>query len=402
MWEITSFNKKDFQYFLIQQVRKRLSGSSVISVDEIENIRLSINFALNHASSGQSIAERYEDGIKNLTLTIQETKVLYQKIKTNYQSYGIDSIEDTLSALETFFSTYDLEYSAHVSGASFIDYQLANPVDDIFYQGVDFIKQYLTSLSIENEFILQFPPKQIKELLQIYTQRLKFDYRKDINNLYQIVFIQWLAKRISGSNSSSLVVTKPEAEYVYQHIKKNRLSSDLKQFLDENSYHKKSSQQFMQRITNLDHVTSVYNVLLVEEPKTQELVLHPAMSEANFNAMLERFNTQQNQNSQVNVLLEKLDSPYDLLDFLNQDIVSDAFCKKLAEGIPFELGLGLLLVINQYQEGMLTSWEEVMQVPPDDRIIDTIQHFIQRTSLHQKTIINAAFQQLTIGERDFS
>lgn len=402
MFEVSQFNQAEFQQFLIWKVQQRLSGTSVMPVDEIEGIRLSIQFVLDHAIEGNTIEERFTNGKKVLLEKLQETAILYQQLKDTSYRYGIESITDTLDELGAFFDTYDLDYNATVSGGAFIDYQLTNSVDDQQYQGIDFVQQYLLRLSAENKFIAKIPPNQVQELLQAYRQKLGFDYRKDINNLYQVIFNQWIAKEIAGSPARSLLLTEPEAEFVFSSVRQRKIPKALIQLLNTHPYHQQTFQRFIHRIFSLDEATSIKNVLLLKEKQQPELSLIPSMPENEFIRLLETVNTLNNQQAQVNYLLEQIISPYDLLEFLEQEVISRECCLQLFEKISFELGLGVLLLVNQYQEGMLESWEEVLQIEEEGIAIQGIKRFVQRLTPQQRAIVTATLQQVTIGERDFS
>ncbi|MGG5332703.1 hypothetical protein IGI46_003870 [Enterococcus sp. AZ163] len=349
MFELSYSNDEEFRRFLIHKVQQRLSGTRVMPVDEIQEIRASILFVMDHAEKGNSVVERFNNGKELLTAKLQYTFVLYQQLASDYKNFEIESIKDTLDEIGGFFKSYNLDYSATVSGAGLIDYQLANPVNDLQYQGIDFIQQYLTRLSSENKFIDFIPPSQVREILQVYTQRLGFDYRKDINNLYQLIFDQWIAKKIARSSTLSLLLTEPEAQFVYSIIQQRSIPAELTQFLVEHPYHQKTFQRFVQRVLSLDEPASIKNVLLLEESLQYELTLISAMPANDFTRMLETVETLKNQQDQVHFLLEKITSPYDLLDFLEQELVSRECCLQLLKEVSFELGLGLLLLVNQYQ-----------------------------------------------------
>ncbi|MEO1773183.1 hypothetical protein JZO67_005167 [Enterococcus sp. 665A] len=403
MFELSYSNDEEFRRFLIYKVQQRLSGTSVMPVDEIQEIRASILFVMDHAEKGNSVVERFNSGKELLTAKLQDTFVLYQQLTSDYKSFEIESIKDTLDEIGGFFKSYNLDYSATVSGAGLIDYQLANPVNDLQYQGIDFIQQYLTRLSSENKFIDFIPSNQIREILQVYTQRLGFDYRKDINNLYQLIFDQWIAQKIAGSSTLSLLLTEPEAQFVYSIIQQRSIPAELTQFLVEHPYHQQTFQRFVQRVLSLDEPASIKNVLLLEESLQYELTLISAMPANDFTRMLETVETLKKQQDQVHFLLEKITSPYDLLDFLEQEVVSRECCLQLLKEVSFELGLGLLLLVNQYQEGMLKSWDDVLLLDEDEELtIEGVKSFVQRLEPQQRVEVTRALQQFTIGERDFS
>lgn len=388
-----SFSDKEFQRFFIQHLQSRLSGSSVLAVDEIENIRQSVLFVMDHAIEGQTVESRFNSGKQRLAVKLAKVAEIHGQLKENYHCFGIESMRDTLEELTKFFTTYDIDYKATESGSAWIDYQLANPVDDLRYKGIDFVEQYLSRLTIENDFIIQIAPKQVQEVLKSYTKKLRFDYRKDINNLYQVVLNQWFAKKIANSSETTLLVTEPEAEYVYSCIQQQKIPDELTLLLDQQPYHKQTIQHFIQRLALLDSVSSLKNVLLMEDKGQMMLTLIPAMTATEFNQKMESFHMLETEIEQVDFLLKEILSPYDLFEFLEVEFVPELFYRQL----PFERGLGLILVLNQFKEGMLETWEDILFLSNCG-----LKIFVERLEESQKTMITSALKQFTIGERDFS
>jgi hypothetical protein len=383
---------ENFQQLLLQQVQRRLSGSSLLAVDEVETIRQSILFVMAHAREGHSAEDRFEDGKQVLAFKLFEVKKLYQELRRTYQDFGIESLKGTIVELGDFFANYDIDYDATVSGSGWIDYQLANPVDDLQYKGIDFVEQYIRRLTVENEFMAHIPTKQVLRLLENYTHKLGFDYRMDINNLYQIVFDQWVAKMIAHTTGTTLLMTEPEAEFVYSCIKQNKIPDELVRLLENQPYHKQTFQRFIQRIQSIDTATSLRNALIMEAEQAT-LILTPAMSEVAFNHKMARYQLVTTEAEQVDFLLHEIPSPYDLLEFLEEKPVPMSFYQQLS----FDQGLGLILVVNQFQEERLKSWEEILCSSHRG-----LKRFVEGLEAAQRDKITDALNHLTIGERDFS
>ncbi|HGF7252985.1 TPA: DUF6179 domain-containing protein [Enterococcus faecium] len=389
-----SFSDKEFQRFFIQHLQRRLSGSSILAIDEIENIRQSVLFVMNHATEGNSPESRFISGKQLLTEKLAKVIEVHRRLKESYQCFGIESMKDTLVELTNFFETYDIDYNATESGSAWIDYQLANPVDDLQYKGIDFVEQYLKRLTIENDFVMEIDSSQVKELLKYYSKQLRFDYRKDINNLYQVVMNQWLAKKIAKSSGATLLVTKPEAAYVYSCLLQHKFpDKQLMLWIEKQPYHKQTFLRFAQRISLLDSVSSLKNILLMEEKEPMELTLEPAMTGREFSQKKESYRLLEDESQQVAFLLKEILSPYDLFEFFEEELIPESFY----QWIPFERGLGLILVVNQFKEGMLESWEDIFFLSDCG-----LKIFVERLDASQKSMITLALEQFTIGERDFS
>ncbi|MBU5584155.1 hypothetical protein KQJ29_31415, partial [Enterococcus sp. S181_ASV_20] len=73
-------------------IRDRLSGSSVMPIDQAERIQQSLEFVLKNGGEG-TLLERFEQGKQQLKQRIEKLQQLYEKILISYQSFGIDSLE---------------------------------------------------------------------------------------------------------------------------------------------------------------------------------------------------------------------------------------------------------------------------------------------------------------------
>ncbi|WP_242550291.1 DUF6179 domain-containing protein [Candidatus Enterococcus murrayae] len=191
-----------FYPFFMEKLQARLSGTSVIPIDQAERIQQSIEFVLANGEEG-TLPQRFMQGQERLRRRLRNLQNLYQEIQDNYQSFGIESLEESLNEIGNFFSTYDIEYAAAEVDQAFLDYQLAEAVTTDFV-GIDFYERYLHNLAAETFFIKNIPEAHIHELLNVYQQELGFDYRKDVNNLFDIVFKQMIGKLLLGGKRPSI------------------------------------------------------------------------------------------------------------------------------------------------------------------------------------------------------
>ncbi|GCF92601.1 hypothetical protein NRIC_04920 [Enterococcus florum] len=385
-------NPQEFNYFLIQHVQKRLSGTSVISVDEIEAIRQSILFVLDHAVEKESVSDRFENGKQVIKRKLQQAEQCYNEILTTYQSYGIESFEGTLREIGTFFTTYDSDYQANVSCAGWIDYQLAHGADDLIYQGIDFISEYLRRMALEVRFLQNVPEQLVFEILSVYSDHLGFDYRKDINNLYQIIFDQWISKWVSGGDPrSSLLLTLNEMSYVYDRFLREEFPATLLGFLDKNTYYQQTFRQLQQRVLALKSVADLSNLFLTEMEQRKELRLTPPMAATDYALLMQSYD-QLDTEKRMGLIAEKMDSPYDLLDYLEQHLEPNGFYLQLFALLSVETITGLFLLLSSYG-----SLEEDTQLYLSD-----FRSFIASMSRENQKKLDEALQHYHLGYRDFS
>ncbi|MGX2946160.1 DUF6179 domain-containing protein [Enterococcus alishanensis] len=191
---------QEHQDLLKELIMKRLSGSTVLPIEEIQNIQMSLNFVLSKGELSNSLKQQFESGKNELQRKITDTEKLYKHIMENLEDYGVLAIRESLMSFADFFKQYQLDFTAHQVNGLSLDYLLAQPVDDQTYQGIDFVENYLTRFNIEADFLNKFPKERLLLLFQTASHQLDYDYQIDVNNLFELVFFQFLAKNLSGIN----------------------------------------------------------------------------------------------------------------------------------------------------------------------------------------------------------
>ncbi|HPS81261.1 MAG TPA: DUF6179 domain-containing protein, partial [Candidatus Limiplasma sp.] len=101
---------------------------------------------------------------QELLLTqVEETRQLYQRARLMVKPFGNQSLMDTLNGIGRFFSGYNARFRAQQIPAD-IDYQLCHPIPDAI-QGVQYIREYLSRLLIENQLVTRMNPERVRALL---------------------------------------------------------------------------------------------------------------------------------------------------------------------------------------------------------------------------------------------
>ncbi|MCY6369419.1 DUF6179 domain-containing protein [Clostridium ganghwense] len=151
------------------------------------------------------------DLIKKKTL---ERKKLLQKINENKLKVDNYSYNDTIDyGIPLFFKEYDDFFAAHETPGS-IDYQLYLYIDDIKYTGIEYIYNYLDTLSLENEFCHNFEISEINKLLKGYDKKCELL----LINIFELVLINSLGRIICGKDLNSLNINSLDRKHI-----KNRL-----------------------------------------------------------------------------------------------------------------------------------------------------------------------------------
>lgn len=136
-------------------------------------------------------------------------KIHYNKLKVDNYSYN-DTIDHGITL---FFKEYEDCFAAHETPGS-IDYQLY--IDNMDYIGIEYINNYLETLTLENEFCHNFDIYEINELLKGY----------DINcellliNIFELVLINALGLIICGKPLKSLNINRIDREQISNKLGK--------------------------------------------------------------------------------------------------------------------------------------------------------------------------------------
>lgn len=196
-----------------RQVRKfTLGDSSSVPLETAEKLLKSIFFTLGLYLKNQggfeanaqlvkqtSLALLFQAGQKHLAQIKEEVFALNTQVRQTAVALGNISYEDTLAELDQFFTAYDIASLAHEIPCM-LDYQLCLPCPD--GPGIEYIRDYLSRLLMENQFLGHFDKAKISALLENYTQ----SYEEDLINMCEPVFINAVGLEILGQDIFELEI----------------------------------------------------------------------------------------------------------------------------------------------------------------------------------------------------
>ena len=209
---------------LAELINKFTHGqSSSLKVETSQRLLLSIFYALDHVVknipdpidalhllAADEIAEIYKIGLEQLEASVAESQLLYRQIVDHKLPVSIVAYHATIDqALPDFFLYYDLRFSARDIPAS-IDYPLL--FDDMKIQGIDYIKQYLQTLQLENDFCRLFPLADIDQLLFHYGQVYQIDYSEALINVFEIILTNAIFSVLAGNSGAQLSISPLQLE----------------------------------------------------------------------------------------------------------------------------------------------------------------------------------------------
>jgi len=201
--------------------------SSSVMVEVAENLMEGIDYTLGfylktfntleliiEKLKNESLSQMLETGRNLIKETVEESKKLLEYIMENKLKVNNYSYDDTIDhGISLFFDEYEYFFAPH-EGEGSIDYQLY--MDNMNYKGIEYIRNYLKILSLENEFCSNFDICEINELLKGYDKRSE----ELLINVFELVLINSLGAIICGKSSSSLNISSADRELI-----KNKLEN---------------------------------------------------------------------------------------------------------------------------------------------------------------------------------
>lgn len=387
-----------FYPFFMKKLQERLSGSSVMPVDQAERIQQSIEFVLANGEAG-SLPERFEQGKEHLKQRLAQLQKLYQAIQENYQSFDIESLEESLAEIGNFFSAYDLEFGAAEVDQAFLDYQLAEAVPADFV-GLDFYERYLHNLAAEVFFLKQIPESQVYELLEHYQQDLGFDYHTDVNNLFEIVFKQMIGKLLLGKKAiHTLLLNQIEAQYVLGRIKDQTDFPELEQLFQQNDYYRRIFAHFQLTVQRLLVPESAVHFFVVTKDRKKLLELPPAMTASRFNQLMEAYSVADKQ-EKIRLITSEISAPTDFEEYVEISAESMEFYKNLLK----EFGKNFIKVHLIFEMNKLdyTSCTEIVDMTTSGGVSKLLKDYIKTLPGNELSALFRAVDEYQLLPDDFS
>ena len=387
-----------FYPFFMKKLQERLSGSSVMPIDQAERIQQSLEFVLKNGGEG-TLLERFEQGKQQLKQRIEKLQQLYEKILISYQSFGIDSLEESLREIGSFFTDYDIDYGAAEVDQAFLDYQLAEAVPANFV-GLDFYERYLQNLAAEVFFIANIPENQIYELLETYQEKLGFDYRKDVNNLFEIVFRQVLGKLLIGKKENDRLLLNPfEAQYALNQLQEKNHHQELNQLFELNEYYYRIFEQLRGISQRLEEPEKAFDFFLTITPKKKELELTPTMTSSRFNQLLEAYSAA-DQQEKIRLISKNISAPADFEELLDFTSEKSEFYEKLLK----ELDKNFIkaLILYEMKKNSFEKFHQIIYTSRDTAVLNLLKDYLKTYTKEERLALFASIKDYQLTHYDFS
>lgn len=169
----------------------------------------------------------YQEGRKKIDKILNIIRVMYIKVKQNKLNIENDTYNDTIiGGIQGFLKIYEPDFKAQ-DMKIIADYPLYNNLIGKL-DGVEFIKEYLSSLYLENLFYKKFSEEKIKYLLYEYSH----DYKELIINIFEIVLLEVIACKLVKRNVQDLSISTTELNEIYLMFE-NKDKSEIENIINQ-------------------------------------------------------------------------------------------------------------------------------------------------------------------------
>lgn len=169
----------------------------------------------------------YQEGRKKIDKMLNIIRVMYIKVKQNKLNIPNVTYNDTLiGGIKGFLKIYNPDFKAQDMKIT-ADYPLYNNLIDKL-DGVEFIKEYLSSIYLENVFCEKFSEEKINYLLYGYSH----DYKDLIINIFEIVLLEAIGCKLVKRDIQDLTISTDELNEIYVMFK-GKEKIEIKQMIND-------------------------------------------------------------------------------------------------------------------------------------------------------------------------
>lgn len=174
----------------------------------------------------QGLEIAYQEGRKKIDKMLNIIKLMYIKVKQNKLNIENATYNDTIiGGIQGFLKIYNPDFKAQDMKIT-ADYPLYNNLIGKL-EGVEFIKEYLSSIYLENLFCKKFSEEKIKYLLYGYSQ----DYKELIINIFEIVLLEVIACKLVKRDVQDLSISIAELNEIYLMLE-NKDKSEIENIIN--------------------------------------------------------------------------------------------------------------------------------------------------------------------------
>ena len=174
----------------------------------------------------QGLEIAYQEGRKKIDKMLNIIRLMYIKVKQNKLNIENATYNDTIiGGIQGFLKIYNPDFKAQDMKIT-ADYPLYNNLIGKL-EGVEFIKEYLSSIYLENLFCKKFSEEKIKYLLYGYSH----DYKELIINIFEIVLLEVIACKLVKRDIQDLSISIAEVNEIYLMLE-NKDKSEIENIIN--------------------------------------------------------------------------------------------------------------------------------------------------------------------------
>lgn len=196
-----------------KEVMEDISNSNIYTIGLYLKTFRNPDDAINKLKEG-GIQLTYQKGRKQINKMLNFIRVLYIKVKQNKLDVENEMYNGTiLGGISGFLKIYNPDFKAQDMKIT-ADYPLYNNLIGKL-DGVEFIKEYIYSIYLENIFCNKFQADKVKHLLYEYS----YNFEKLVINIFEIVFLETIACKLVKRNIQDLMISNTELNEIYDIFK---------------------------------------------------------------------------------------------------------------------------------------------------------------------------------------
>lgn len=171
----------------------------------------------------KGLKELFQVGRKKIDRMLNIIRLVYIKVKETKLNIPNDTYQDTIiGGIQGFLKIYNPDFKAQDMKIT-ADYPVYNNLIGKLV-GVEFIKEYLNSIYLENLFCKKFSEEKIQYLLYGYSH----DYKELIINIFEIVLLEVIGCKLVKRNIQDLAISVGELDEIYLMLQ-DRKEAEIEQ-----------------------------------------------------------------------------------------------------------------------------------------------------------------------------
>lgn len=214
-----------------QTERYTNNESSSVRVEQAQQLLQSITYCIGvylksisdmynkiEVLNNEDVKTMFYKGLDLITLYKKNSKFLLETLQKDFRNINNIAFYDTIfKAIPEFFHDYEMEFSSHDIPCS-IDYPLCNEITSLL--GIEYIKEYLNHISLEQEFCNNFTEGTINLLLQSYHE----DSEELLINIYELVLTNALGCKLADQEVNNLLLQKENIIWLQKKLEQYDLN----------------------------------------------------------------------------------------------------------------------------------------------------------------------------------